>query len=409
MMKKFILKNQHLLFPFFDIALNGFNYFFHVFISWYLIPSDYGILNSLLSFSAILFVAGIAFQTYTAKTIASDELVDNKLLEIFKVCLVFFIITLSLLTVLTPFIKKITRADTLSVVLIVVTFTINILLSIFRGIFQGQKEFLNLNISFYIEVVSKILFLVLLLPMFPNLNSALLAILFGMLLSFIHALYKTKSHPKSGLHVLSKSIELKQSAKQLIKIYIANFFFYFFTSIDMIMVNYHLPNVSGVYAVMLKYSQILLFVCLSLITVFLPTLSHNKNNRAPFIKTIFMFFGIIFSVSLIAFLGYQYVAPPTVGLFFGQEYVAASQYLAISLIPYVFLVSTFFVINLHIILENSHYLISLFIFSIIITLLLHFFHQNIQTILFIETINYLALFITLLLQFIISYKRRQTK
>ena len=49
-----VKKYQAMLFPVFDIALNGLNYFFQIFISWYLIPESYGVLNSLLSFLAII-------------------------------------------------------------------------------------------------------------------------------------------------------------------------------------------------------------------------------------------------------------------------------------------------------------------------------------------------------------------
>ena len=54
--KTFLKKYEHLIFLVLDLGLNGFNYFFHIFVAWYLLPKDYGTLNSLLSFASILFV-----------------------------------------------------------------------------------------------------------------------------------------------------------------------------------------------------------------------------------------------------------------------------------------------------------------------------------------------------------------
>jgi len=406
-MKKIILKNQHLFFPIFDIALNGFNYFFHIFISWYILPSDYGVLNSLLSFSAILLVAGIAFQTYTAKSIAESKVISNIIIEIFKVSSIFAILALFFLLVTMPAVKSFTRGGYSSVILIILIFIINIYLSVFRGIMQGSNEFLNLNISFYIEVFSKLIFLFVILPRSGSINTALLSIIFGMIFSLTHSVYINKGKLLNNSTIRFREIKIKDSFRKISKVYIASFFFYFYTSIDMIIVNYYLPNDSGYYAVILKYSQILLFVSFSMITVFIPLLSRSKENQIAFKKYIFTALGLISFISISVIMVYRFFAPPTVTMFFGEEYAEAQNYLTLGLLPYVFLVLSNLFINVHIILENTEYLITLLVFSLIIFILLNIFHSSIKTILYIETICYACLFVFLVIQYVITIRKRE--
>lgn len=393
-------KIQRYVFPIMDIALNGINYFFHIFISWYLIPNDYGILNSLLSISAILLVAGISVQTFTAKEIANSHNKEEEINKIFKICIYFIIIVFSIITLFMSPLIKLTRGNSVSLYLVLLVFTINIILSIYRGVFQGKEEFFNLNISFYIEVISKVIFLYITLKIFPNINSVLLSIVFGMSLSLIHSISKNK------YKVSTTSINLKETTKKLFKVYVASFFFYYFTSLDMLIINYYLPEYSGIYAVVLKYSQLLLFVCFSVITVFIPFLSKYNKDSYKFNKIKKILLLIIVVLSSISLVFYKYIMPLTVSMFFDSKYSLAKEYIFPALIPYIFLVLCFYTINIHIIKENTSYLWTLFISSILITILLNIFNSSIGEILNIETIFYGLLFIALSLQINFVKKRR---
>lgn len=146
--KKLILKYQERIFPVLDIGLNGVNYLFHVFCSWYVSQQDYGQLNALLSILAVLLVAGITFQTYTAKEVAQNGVTAKR---IYKTAFLYIaVLTLMFLGLLEEIIVF-TRSSHLSLALLFGVFILNLFLSILRGIFQGEKQFFNLNMNFYIE------------------------------------------------------------------------------------------------------------------------------------------------------------------------------------------------------------------------------------------------------------------
>lgn len=397
MIKNVIKKYQVIFFPFFDIALNALNYFFQIFVSWYLVPENYGILNSLLSFLAILLVTGIAFQTYTAKEIVKSKSMEFNIMGIFKAALFYMTLLLILMIICSPFIKIFIRGSYLSIFLIMLVSFINIVLSILRGIFQGTGEFFDLNKSFYIEVISKMLFIVVFLKLFNNLNVVLLSILVGMTISTIYGLVKNRAILKFDRNIF-KEINIKEHYLRIFKVIIANFFFYFFTSIDMIMVNFYMPKESGIYAVILKYSQVLQFASLSIMTVFVTVLSKDLNNKVKFNNKVRKLFFLILVMSILALVFYRFLAPFTVTMFFGTAYNEAGKYLWIGLIPYIFMIYTFLIININVILERSRYLWILLIAAILITIFISIFHKNIENIFMIESVVYFCLMVILFAQ-----------
>lgn len=389
-------QKQKYLFPVMDVALNGVNYFFHIFISWYLIPNDYGVLNSLLALSAILLVAGISFQIYTAKESARED--EERVIEqVFKIAMVYSMGIAAVSTLGLHFILRITRSDASSLYLVILIFTVNILLSIYRGVFQGKQEFLNLNISFYIEVVSKIIFVYILIRRNPAVNSVLLSILFGMMASLLHGAWMNKNLIN---YSLIPNVALGAVPKNLFKVFASSFFFYYFTSIDMLVVNYYIPEYSGVFAVVLKYSQLLMFVSLSIITVFIPSLSRHRENREEFNKMAKLLFLIIGFISLCTMIFYYFVMPLTVTKFFDVKYAMAKDYLFMGVIPYIFLMHCYCAINIHMVLGNKSYLYSLFVGAIVITILLNVYNANILSVLKIESAFYLGLCVVLVGQLV---------
>ncbi|MBC2397007.1 oligosaccharide flippase family protein [Clostridium tetanomorphum] len=402
-MKNHFLKYQAILFPILDIALNGANYFFHVYITWHLIPSDYGILNALLSFSTLLLVTGVSFQLYTAKYIAERSSLGNDLLKLKIVGIQKIAFLIAQITSLFYFaliipIHNLTRGSYSSIILILIIFLLNLFLSINRGVIQGVKAFIHLNISFYIEVGIKIMLVVILLPHFTNINAVLISITIGMLFSLIHSIVFVGGLNKT---VIKESIE-KEDLSHLIKILFifgASFFTYFFTSLDSLLVNYFLPDVSGYFAVVLKYTQILLFASLSVTTVFVPILSAEKTNKKEFLKKVRILMSLIALIIASVILAYYFLASTTVDIFFGKQYGKAKDYILMDCIPYVLLILNFITINIHIIFDNKKYLWVLFAYSIILVILLLMYHGDIVQILIIEALIYVAMLISQLLLF----------
>jgi len=347
--KKLILQYQEKIFPFLDIGLNGINYFFHIFCSWYISQQDYGTLNALLSILAILLVAGISFQTFTAKEISQNG-VTAKI--IYKVAFIYIAILTGLFLILIDYILIFTRSSYYSISLLFLVFFLNLFLSILRGIFQGEKQFFNLNMNFYIEDLAKVFFVLILLPIYKHIDVVLLGLVFGMGVGVIHGMLKLKI----GTLVVRNQGKIAPVIKSIGIVYFANFFIYYYTSMDMIIFNYKLHEFSGIYAVVLRYSQIILFVSFSLITVFIPNLSSIVKNKIEFNLKVKKYFMLLLGIQFLLLIIYKTILPLSVKYLFGVNYLEAANHLFMGSLMYCMLVNSFYLININIILEKKAYL-----------------------------------------------------
>lgn len=388
-LRKLIIDYQDRLFLVFDVALNGVNYFFHIFCSWYLSQGSYGTLNSILSLASILLVIGIAFQVYTAKEVARGK---GNLHLIYQGALSYIVVVMLGYVLGIDVLIKVIGSSGGSLIIVIAIFILNVLLSIIRGVFQGKQEFIKLNISFYIEVLSKIVFLVVMLPRYEGINIILISILFGMSMSILHG----------GYALSVKSVGIKPSGsivptlRSVAVIFISNFFIYYFTSIDIIIVNYYYKEISGAYSVVIRYSQIILFVSFSMITIFLPKLSSAIEDREEFKSKATKYFGVLIGVQVLLLLAYLKVIPSTVTLLFGSEYAKASSYLFKGAIMYCLLVNNFYIVNLNIVLEKKGYIYILAIGALILTTLLVRYSRSIDGVILIGCVSYLSMFLALL-------------
>ncbi len=391
--KSLILKHQAKVFPVLDIALNGVNYFFHIFCSWYLTQRNYGTLNALLSILAILLVTGISFQTFTAKEVARRGVGAKR---IYKTAFVYVGVICCFFLIFSKYIGNFTRGSNIALGITLSIFLLNLFLSILRGIFQGEKQFFNLNINFYIEVLSKIVFLAIFLPRFNRIEVVLLSVVFGMFTAMIHGIVKLKIKKV----VVRGEGSITPVAKQTILIFLSNFFIYYFTSIDMIIINYNLSSVSGIYAVVLRYSQIILFVSFSLITVFIPNLSSEAGNRSSFGEKARKYFFILLGIQLLMLAAYETILPLSVDYLFGPQYVMASSHLLKGAFMYIALVDSFYLVNLNIILDRKKYILPLGGVAVLFSFFLLHYGKTIDYFLYGGITFYTILFITLLTIFI---------
>ncbi|WP_255298342.1 glycosyltransferase [Brevibacillus dissolubilis] len=396
MLQNGLQKFQRPLFLMLDIALNGVNYFFHIYTSWLLLPDDYGMLNTVLSLLSILFVLGLSVQTYTARVIAEEGGV-HQLRSTLTVSAVAAVILIGLFIASQPMIVHLTRMSAMSQGLLLLIFVVHLLLCVNRGIFQGEKRFLLINLSLYTEVLVKMLVLLLWLKANPHVEQGLIAILVGMIVSLAVGIYQNRQHLPKLFQSETKGLGLGQVMKAIGLICVAQFFFYFFTSVDMLAVNYYLPQESGTYAVILRYSQLMLFFSLSVITLLVPMLSEKKSDPVSFKRSLKLALGGMFALCLVAVAGYRLVLPYTVEWMFGQAYSGGKPYLYLGAIVYSLFVLSLFLINFNMILNRSRHLIYLSAVSVLITVLLMVYHHSVPAVLYVQMVAYAVLLTGLLL------------
>ncbi|MBP6126491.1 MAG: oligosaccharide flippase family protein [Leptotrichiaceae bacterium] len=404
MKKNEVLKKyQHYFFIFFDLFLNIFNYFFHIFIAWYIIPHEYGLLNSLLSIASILFVVGISLQLFVSKSIA-NKMNKISLLDISSFSLVTLPIITIILLFFMPYLQILTNSNKVSIFLLILIYFINTYLCLLRGIFQGDNKFLYINISMYIEVFTKMILLILFLPIYKNIYVVLISIFLGMVSSLIFSIMKNKNKFNQFKLDFSKYWII---GKELSIIIFSNVFLYFFTAFDMIYTNKFLSEFSGVYAVILRLAQLITFAYSSLFVLLNPWISDKVNDikRLKISLKKYSFLFIVLNIFILTV--YYYLVPKLIPFLFGYNYRVASNFVGLESIAYILLAMSFFLVNLCIQLTSKGHLLILSCSCILLGTSFFIYGKTIENIIKAQIFSYFFMFITLLIYVIFRLKEEK--
>lgn len=400
-LKELVIKRQAWLFPILDVSLNVVNYLIHIFLSWYLFSEDYGVLSALLALLAILMVCGISFQIYVADKVSEKIWKKNDLQEIFNLGIIVSLVIVLSMLFMTFFLKQLLRCNVISILIVSLIFSFNLMTSIQRGVMQGNKNFLKLNMSFYIEVGIRLVMTIILMKIYSHYDMALLAILLGMIASYIYGYYSVLKLNKlkfKNIEIIKLNKSIRTKFGKILKVFFANFYLYYFTSLGMIIVNYYLIAYSGIYGITTKISQLSIKIGFSLITVLIPFISRKKDEPKEFKKLVNTAIFVFLILSVIG-LGLIYLFTPWfVESVFNVSYQNAIQYVFKDSIANVFLMNAYLLIIVEIVLDNKKYLKNLFITAVILTTGMLFYHQNIEQIIYIQLIAYIYLFISLIIK-----------
>lgn len=422
------LKNnyQAILFPVLDVLLNGGNLLIHLYISWYLSTGDYGILNALFSLLFVLMIFGMSVQTYFAKRVSAPDHSEAELNRTSKVTgqiaggIFIIMVALSI-----PMIRLL-RSSFIQYGLVLLTFLFQSRLSFYRGLLQGNKAFFKLNISFYAEMITKLLILIPLLRVFKSVEIALASVLAGIIVSYFMTrrdakpLTSIKSFEVNAFKPESKS-ESKQDSKQdfalestskssnilkgLFKVFSTQFFFYYFTAAVLILTNYYLGEVSGLYALSTRYGQIFIHVGLSIITVLIPYTSEVKASKEDFRKKVKLLLLIYTGIGLAMLIGYSVIMPIALKLLFGPSYQAAEVLIIPHAVGYFFLSISFYMASMEMISGGHEYIYILSAFSVALVAGLMKWHSSLIQILTFEVSLYVLMAFVLIFRFLTRRER----
>ncbi len=382
-----IEKYQTLLFPILDALINGANLLIHIYMSWFIGKDDYGVLNAVLSFITVVMVTGVSIQLYVAKQISDPKFKYKYLGSLMTYCKLSIIKVSIILIIFLPVVKKILRVDYFTMILAFSIFLVNSAVSVLRGVYQGRKEFLLLSRSFYIEILVKVSFTAVLLFLFKNKNMALISVFIGMMMALIVDYRRLKP-------IMDQSTD-QYNYSGYSRVFFSNFYYYFLTSVSLIVCNYFIPSESGMFAVSIRYSQVYMHVGFSIITVLVPVLNKYKYQLEVFKKKAIMYLGLCILGGSLALVFYFTIFPDSVIHLFGETYAEAGKYMGLQAIGYFLFVISSYLVAMEILMDKKHYIVYLLRSSVILTILLLINHQSIERIIFNEISVFFFLMVSL--------------
>lgn len=374
------------IFPLFNVLLNGFNFFFHIAASWYLNPQQYGQANALLALFALLSVLGLSVQLVAAKLISQNRTGSGFPGGVLISAIVSAAAMLVLFTA-NPLISAALQVGDKPLFLLYATVSIHMMVSLFRGMMQGKERLLALNVNFYIEVIGKMAAFFICARLGLQLWHLMLALSAGMLLSLIHGAAVEKASFRS-IYVPLGRMPWRSLGKEWGSTLLMNVFLLFFTSVDMLAVQHYLAADAGIYAIALKYSQLVYFVSFSVIMVLVPRLGAHAENAAA-LRRISLIFGVfMIGAAVFVYIGSVWLFPQSIPLLFGPAYQPAEHFLKLGGTVYWLFSIILFFVHLHVLTGRRQFMLWLTAGAVLLLLLFAAWHRTPDNILLAQLAVY---------------------
>ncbi|WP_348623424.1 transporter [Paenibacillus peoriae] len=389
---------RSLMFPLFNVLLNGFNFFFHIAASWYLTGQAYGQANALLALFALLSVLGLSIQLLTAKLVSKgDQKLALRSLPLgsllLKAPLVLTVLAMIILLIFHPLLRSLLDVESGPLFMLYGLIGLHILVSSCRGDLQGRERMLALNVNYYIEVLGKLSLFFVLAALGLKLEALLLASCGGMLLSLLHGWIVSARglslFTYSGEHIPSGL--WKSLGRDFTDSLMTNLFILFCISIDMLYVQHYFPEQASSYAIALKYSQLVYYVSYSLIAAFIPKIGAQGHDRQALGKLIAVYAGLMAVAATCVYVGTTFVFPSSIPILFGASYQSAQTYIPWGGWVYWLFSIVLFFVHVHVLVGRRKFMFSLMAGAAALLVAFHIAHTDPVDFLLSEFIVYGAM------------------
>jgi len=306
------------------MLVNGGNYLYNLVLGRFLGPEKFADAAILITLLLVLSFAAMTFQLVTAKfsVIFEDSVFQTFIVTIYKSAVVvgvFLGITIVLLSSELQEFFKTTSSSMFVVFGIGIPFYF--LMSVNRGVFQGQKELIPLSATYQLEMMSRLTITFGMLCLFEVDSSLLIAI--GILCSFIVGLLPFKFKEIS----LFNRIRLKKSETKMVRNFFIITAFYELTLIiinnsDILLVKHYFDSYeSGLYASLALIGRVVYFVAWMFVMLLLPTVVQLKKQGISTRPILFKYVIYIAVIAVSIVLGCYLFPNQIINILFGNDYI----------------------------------------------------------------------------------------
>lgn len=400
------------LFMLSGLVVNGGNYLYNLILGRVLGPAQFADAAVLITFLLVLSFIAMTFQLVTAKfsILFSASAFASFINKVYKSSFVIGVVLGILIIFFADALQSVFNTTSSQMfVWFGLAVPFYFLMSVNRGVFQGQKDFKKLSITYQSEMIGRLLITFLLLYLFKKEPAVLVAI--GIAISFVFGLIPFKI---DTFFVKSKDIISKEENKKIISFF-ALTAFYELTQIminnsDILLVKHYFESYdAGLYASLALIGRMVYFIAWMFVMILLPTVITLKKEGKPTAPILFKYVSTISLISFVIVFCCFVFPEQVVFLLFGDDYVS----IAPLLWKYALATSLFAISNIfaYYYLSLDQYIPVLFLglLGIAQVLLIFFFHQSLAQVVHMQIIAMFSLLIIQLLFFWIENKKQNLK
>lgn len=308
------------------------NYLFHLITGRLISPSQYGVLESLISSLYLLGIIPLSINLIIVKAVSTLKgRGEEGQISLFyfwfrKRMLLLGVLATFVLMLLMPAMGSFLKLNDLRpLFLISLSYPILLLITLLRSYFQGLLDFTSYNISTVAEVVFKIILAV----TFVSLGLSVYGIILGMVLSsligYVIALPRLKLK-KTGKteNFISHNLVYPNTVPMFL--YTLSFTSLFSTDIILVK-HYFSADQAGLYAAVSVLCKIIFFISGPLVSVMFPIISQKRAQGEKHKHYLFLTL-IIAGIFCLFFNTIYYLFPQAIlHLLYGEKYLAGSNIL----------------------------------------------------------------------------------
>lgn len=400
-----ILKNKRIspeqLFMLSVLAVNGGNYLYNLILGRVLGPEQFADAAVLITFLLVLSFVAMTFQLVTAKfsVVFEHTVFDTFISKIYKRATVVGIGLGVLIIVCSNQLQQIfhTTSSTMFV-LFGIGVPLYFLMSVNRGIYQGQKAFKWLSFTYQAEMLSRLLITLGLIFILDIQSSVVIAI--GILMSFGFGLV-----PFNFKNLrLKTSNRLGVSQSKLVRKFFIITAFYELTQIiinnsDILLVKHYFESYdAGLYASLALIGRIVYFIAWMFVMLLLPTVVQLKKEGKATAPILFRYVIYIATIAMLIVSVCSIFPETAITLLFGKSYIAMAPLLwKYALATGLFAISNIFAYY-YLSLDRYVPVILSGLFGMLQMALVIFFHDSLEQVVHMQIV---AMFMLLLFQ--VSY------
>ena len=306
------------------MLVNGGNYLYNLVLGRFLGPEKFADAAILITLLLVLSFAAMTFQLVTAKfsAVFENSVLLSFIATIYKsasIVGIFLGITIVLLSTELQLLFKTTSSSMFVVFGIGIPFYF--LMSVNRGIFQGEKKLISLSTTYQLEMMSRLTISFGLLCLFEVDSSLLISI--GILCSFIVGLLPFEFKKVT----LFNTIKLKKSETKMVRNFFIITLFYELTLIiinncDILLVKHYFESYeAGIYASLALIGRVVYFIAWMFVMLLLPTVVQLKKQGISTRPVLFKYVIYVVIIAACIVLACYLFPNLIINILFGSEYV----------------------------------------------------------------------------------------
>lgn len=373
-----------------NMIANVANYLYHLLMGRMLGPSDYGILESLISLLYLmeipLMTLGVVIVKYVSQFKGEEryQAIGKFYHKLISQLLIICGIGGFVYLLLSPLIKNSLRLDNyLWLIIVGLIIFVTFFSGINRSVLQGLSNFTELSLIIVCEGLAKFILAICFIYLGLKITGAVGAMLVAGIIGFLLSKHFVKD--KVSKIDLSENLGRKTMIKYSFPIFLSMLSLTSFFSTDIILARYYLSSVdAGYYSALAVLGKIIFFVSGPISTVMLPLISENRAKGANYRKIFLQSLVIVSSVCIGMTAIYFLFPKPIISMLYGESYLIASSSLGL----FGIFLSFYSIINLFVsyyISTNEFKIISLTLPAAVLQILLiSVFHQDINQLILVS-------------------------